>query len=357
MTAIIIVLLITILCVAKFHLKNGALNSFATAIAAIVALIIAFGFYEILGGLLLSKGVLPLKINGAIFLILFSVSFAILHVLNKTLVGSDIEFGKLVNIIASVIFGIVTGLIISGCVLVGINLASLPSKLSYKRFDNNIARGTMVPRKSFLGTDDLVANLFGWVSQGSMSGKKSFALYHPNFNNQIHLNNRLLGKKAMPVSGPKAVNIPKFGVRKKEIDGGKPYTAIRVEINGAAIDKGGATDKDGNFKFAPFQIGLICQVGDGPEKNVLYPESIDIYAADQSVQNITELGEIIWLERESFITAGGKRLVVMDIAFNIPSSVKPLLLAFKNTSITAVPALSSGEDTEEKLNKILKPKK
>jgi hypothetical protein len=215
----------------------------------------------------------------------------------------------------------------------------------------------MVPKKSFLGTDDLTAGLFSWVSQGSLSGKKSFALYHPNFNNQIHLNKHLLGEKVIPVSSPEAVNIPKLGVRKKETDDGKSYTVIRVEIKSATIDNGGAADKKGNFIFAPFQIGLICEIGKGPEKKVLYPESIDIYNRDQSVKKITELGESVWLEREDFITAGGKSRAVMDIAFNIPSSLKPELLAFKNTSITAVPALSSGEDKEEKLNKIFKPKK
>jgi hypothetical protein len=357
MAAITIVLLITILCVAHFYLKNGALFSFATLISVVLASIIAFGFYEFFGGMLLSRDIMPLRINGAIFLALFGLSFAGLHVLNGILVGSSIEFGRLINVLAAVICGTITGLIVSGCVLIGFNLASLPSKLSYKRFDGTISRSAINdPRKSLLGSDDLVAGLLGWVSRGSMSGKKSFALYHSDFNSQIHLSRHLLGDNIIPVSALSAVNIPKLGVRKKETDDGKSYTAIRVEINGAKIDKGGATDKDGHFGFAPFQLRLICQAGDGQGIKVLYPDSIKIYTKGKPIRKITEFGNAVMLDREDFTMAGSKKLAVMDLAFNVPSNVKPVLLEFKNSAVTEVPALSRDEDTEEKLNAIFKSK-
>ena len=362
MVAIIIVLLVTILCVAQFYLKNGTLTSFVTAIAAVIALVIAFGFYELLGGLLLSKGIMPLRANGGSFLILFGISFAVLYVLNGLLVGASIEFGQMTKVVTAIICGTITGLIISGSILIGFNLASMPSKLSYKRFDGTISKSSINnPKKSLMSTDDLVAGLFDWVSRGSMGGKKSFALYHSDFNSQIHLNKHLLSDDGViPVSGSNAVSIPKLGVRKKENADGKSFTAIRVEINGAKIDKGGAADKDGGFSFAPFQLSLICQSGDGAiaqDVKVLYPNSIRIYSKDKSVKKITEFGKVVNVGRDDCTMAGGKSLAVMDLEFDVPSNVKPVLLKFKNTAVTNVPGLSRDEATEEKLNEIFNPKK
>jgi hypothetical protein len=239
----------------------------------------------------------------------------------------------------------------------------MPSKLSYKRFEGTISRSSINnPKKSLMGTDDLVASLFNLVSRGSMSGKKSFALYHSDFNSQIHLNKHLLSDSGViPVSASKAVSIPKLGVRKKENNDGKSYTAIRVEINGGKIEKGGAADKDGGFAFAPFQLRLICQSGDGAnakDVKVLYPDSIRRYnGKGKLVEKITELGNVINLGRDDFAMSGGKKLTVMDLEFNVPSNVKPVLLEFRNTAVTNVPGLSRDEATEEKLNAIFKPKK
>jgi len=307
---------------------------------------------------------MPIMADGLVFLVLFGLSFALFHIINGCVVGSSIEFGKIANIVVAVICGAITGLIISGCVLVAFNLASLPSKFSYKRFDDTITRSEINdPGKSFLGADDFVAGLFGWMSKGSMSGKRSFSFYHSDFNSQIHLNKHLLGEKVIPVSASNAVSIPKLGVRKKETDDGKSYTLIRVEINGAKIDKGGATNKGGFFSFAPFQMRLICQSGDGANAanvKVLYPQSIRRYnGKGKPFKEIGEskFGATIKLESDDFVKSGSKRLAVMDIAFDVPSNLKPVLFEFKNSSVTEVPAISRDEDTEEKLKEIFKPEK
>jgi hypothetical protein len=276
--------------------------------------------------------------------------------LSGFVIGAKIEYPNAVKIATALICGAITGLIVSGCLLVALGSCGASSKLSYKRFDGTItANAISNPKKSLLGTDDMVANLFGWISNGSMSGKKSFKTYHADFVSQIHLNKHLAADGVISASGPDAVSIPKQGVREKETNDGEKYTLIRMEIKATKLDKGGATDKEGKLAFGMFQVRLVCTSSRSDEIKILYPKSVMVLAADKSKRKmVKEFGETISIERDQ-LTPG--KLGVVDLIFDIPSNLKPQLLEFKNTAVTLVPAVTKDDEAEDKINAVFKKSK
>ena len=359
MLAIAIVALITLLCIAQFYLKNNPLTSFVTAISALLGMIISFNFYELLGGLLLQKGYLVTQANAICFLLLFGVCFALFRVLSGLIVGSSIDFGNIAKIASAFIFGSVTGLIVSGCLLIALSMAATSSKLSYKRFDDTITKpGIMSPKKCIIPADDFVAGLFGVISKGSMSSKKSFAVYHKDFVSKLHLSKHLIKQGVSPVSADKSINIPKMGVRKSETKDGAEFTSIRLEIDSSKIDKGGAADKNGDLAFGLFQVRLICKdAGEnntlGSASKVLYPTpNIVLYPNGHPQKKVVTYAEPITFEKEEIVSAKAKRLAVIDLGFEIPPGVVPVLLEFKNIAVVEVPKLTTADDVEQQLNAI-----
>ena len=353
MAAIAIVLLVTILCVAHFYLKSDTLTSFVSAIIAVLSVIVAFGFSEQIGGLIAGKNILPAKATGLSFLLLFGLTFGILKALAGLVIGSKIEYPNAAKITVALVCGAITGLIVSGCLLVALGSAGVSSKLSYKRFDGTItANAISNPKKSLLGTDDMVANLFGWISNGSMSGKKSFKVYHADFVNQMHLNKHLSADGVISVSGPGAISIPKLGVREKETNDGEKYTSIRMEIKATKLDKGGATDEDGKLAFGMFQVRLVCTNPASGDIKVLYPKSIKVIMDSKGKgKMIKEFGETINIERDQLTSS---KLGVVDLQFNIPSNLRPQLLEFKNNAVVSVPPVTKDEETEDTINAVFK---
>ena len=359
MLATIQVALITIMCVAQFYLKNNPLTSFVTAVSAMLGMMIAFNFYELLGGLLIQKGYLVTYANGICFLLLFGVCFALFRVLSGLLVGSSIDFGNIAKTISAIVFGIITGLIVSGCLMIAVNMAGLSGKLSYKRFDDTITKPTLDnPHKCIIPADDFVAGLFGWISKGSMSSKKSFAVYHADYINKLHLSKHLIKDGVLPVSSRKAINIPAQGVRPAETSEGQKYTAIRLEIDSSKIDKGGAADKDSNLSFGLYQVRVICKnTGQkntfGSASKVIYPTSnVVLFPGGKPQKKVIPFGETLKFEKDEFTSAKGKRLALIDLAFEIPSGMEAVLLEFKNIAVVEVPKVSTSDNVEEQLNAI-----
>lgn len=364
MLATVIVALNVIMCVAQFYLKNNPLTSFVTAVSAMLGMIIAFNFYELLGGLLIQKGYLVVYANGICFLLLFGVCFALFRVLSGLLVGSSIDFGNIAKTVAAVVFGVFTGLVVSGCLLIAANMAGTSSKLSYKRFDDTITKPALDnPKKCIIPADDFVADLFGWISKGAMSSNKSFAVYHADYVNKLHLSKHLIDKKVLPVSSRKAVSIPSEGVRPAETSDGQAYTAIRLEIDSSKIDKGGAADKDNNLSFGLYQVRVICKESGqrntkGKASKVIYPTSnVVLYPNGTPQKRVIPFGETIEFDKDQFTTSKGKRVGVIDLAFEIPQGMEAVLLEFKNIAVVEVPKVSTGPDVEEKLNSIFKNNK
>ncbi len=365
--ASIAVVLIILGCAAYQYFKGTFIRAFATIIIAVCASVAAFGFFEVLANVFISKGdnsrFLPLVpwAQTLCFTLLFIVVFGALQTGMMFLTRRPVDLGFMPERIGRVVCGIILGLLLSGFLLTALGMAPLSNKyrsiFSYQRFDGRRS-------KVLLNADGFAAGLFSIISKGSLSGKRSFATIHPDFLDQVHLN-RLISGTSTLTCNPPAISLPKpavwpapqslseqvsqivsqlnrQGKLKDESTGksismpgpGSDYqpTIVRVGIKRRALS---IKPKINVGVFILPQLRLICKrqgYGDDP----LAGTGINIYpighlkAADQ-----IQVSTNIEIDRHDFEDdkAGEKWI---DFVFCIPRDYVPVLLEFKQNSIVEI---------------------
>jgi hypothetical protein len=363
------VILVILGCAAYQYFKGTFIRAVATIIIAICAGIVAFGFFELLANVLISRGesgsllsVVPWA-QPLCFALLYIIAFGAMQTGMMFLTQNrPVDFGFLPERIGRVVCGILLGLLISGYLLTALDMAPLPQKYPYQRFDGK-------RNKVLLNADGFASGLFSIISKGSMSGKRSFATVHPNFIDQIHLNRMNSGTSILTSKTP-AISLPKpteaavwpapqslneqinqivsdlnrQGKLKDELTNKlmsmpepisrdyQPWIA-RVGIIKNTVSKAKANIDGGTFILP--QLRLICKrqgYGDDP----LAGTGIDIYPighlkAEDQIQVSTE----ITLDRDKDFK-GNAREKWIDFVFCIPRDYVPVLVAFKQNSILEI---------------------
>jgi hypothetical protein len=363
--ASIAVVLIILGCAAYQYFKGTFIRAFATIIIAVCASVAAYGFFEVLANVFISKGAdsrflsLVPWAQTLCFTLLFIVVFGGLQTGVMFLTRQQVDLGFLPERIGRVVCGIFLGLLLSGFLLTALGMAPLPNKYPYQRFDGRRS-------KVLLNADGLATGLFSIISKGSLSGKRSFATIHPDFLDQVHLN-RLISGTSTLTTNPPAISLPKpavwpapqslseqvrqivsqldrQGKLKDELTDklismpgpdSSDYqpTIVRVGIRQRAISNTKASINGGAFIL--HQLRLICKrkgYGDDP----LAGTGINIYpighlkAADQ-IQVSTE----IKIDRNDDFKDGAREKFI-DFVFCIPRDFVPVLLEFKQNSIAEI---------------------
>jgi hypothetical protein len=352
MLALILILVTVLLTMAVFYLKCEALTSITTFLSAVFGIVAAMGFHEILGSFILSKGYGGAHAYWASALILFVVVFAVLRTAAFQILNPKIEFSPIIKQVISIVCGGLCGLLISGMLLIILAMSPLSGGLSYSRYD---LAGTVIPDKPnrlLVNADGWVSGLFSWISRGSLSGKSSYALYHPDPLNQIHLNR---AKGAFPIAGKQALKLPgKNYIRLREVtgkSGNQSLVVVRMGFNQQSFKSGGAADAEANLTLALGQIRMICgSKGDATGTAVGTP----IYPAGFVVKNKLEekkLGETITLERKEAQALQYGNAVWKDIAFEVPSNLTPKMLNYKyNVFFKLDPVVPGTDEIEKELN-------
>lgn len=195
-----------------------------------------------------------------------------------------------------------------------------------------------------------------------MSSKKSFAVYHADFLNQIHLNritpeakkdepgtprrsrrpvSKSKTKRPIIVASSKAIKVGKTGLTRQEDN----QTVVTMDISGKEIADGGAADETGTVLFTLSQVSLVCKEKSQPLDTT--GSGIAVYPAryiTKQERNTDEasLGELITFFRSDFKGAG--RTAQIKIAFDVPESMRPVLLRFKQNAIVRLPEESTAEE-------------
>lgn len=371
------VVLLTILGCAVFqHFKGTFVKAFATIIVAICASVVAFGYFEVLANVLISRGesgsLLSLApwAQSLCFMLIFVLAFAILQTVAIQLIRHPVDLGFVPELIGRVVCGIFLGLITSGLLLTALEMAPLSTKWPYQRFDPMRLEAEN-PSKVLLNADGLVTGLFSVVSNGSFSGKRSFATLHPNYLDQLFLN-RLIGTGDTSIisSVSPAIEVPKpavwpaskaiaeqvdLFVQELKTRGGKLVyddqagtsvsvpvspksgydpTIVRVgirkrAIRGAAAINGGA--------FTPSQLRLICKRKGYGEDRLAGKAAVNIYpiaylkAADKAEPMRPE----IKIATSDFDENSNNKFI--DFVFCVPGGFEPVLVQFKLNSIAEIP--------------------
>ena len=356
------VVIIILGCAALQYFKGTFVKAFAMIIIAICASVVAFGYFEVLANLIISRGndgsmlsLVPWA-QTLCFILLFVVTFGILQTVAVFLIRHPVDLGFLPERIGRVVCGIILGFMISGLLLTALQMGPLPLSYPYQRFDPARLNPDN-PGGVLLNADGFATGLFGLISNGSLSGKNSFKTLHPSYLDQLFLN-RFLGDVSGVSGVYPAIEVPKPGVWpasqavKEQVDkfvselrtrggkvvyepGGKSValpistkesynpTIVRVGIKKKAIKR--EVRVNGGV-FTPSQLRLICTRKTGEAVNA-YP--IGYLKTKDEIQISPE----IKLEAKNI--EGNVRFI--DFVFCVPSGFDPALVGFKLNSIVEIP--------------------
>jgi hypothetical protein len=339
----LLVVLIILGCVAYQYLKGTLVKSFAVVITSICASVVAFGYFELLANVFISREILVPWAHPLSFALLFILAFAVLQTIAAQLTRQPIDLGLLPERIGRVICGIFLGLIASGLLLTAAAMAPISAKYPYQRFDETSPDFEKKPSKVLLNADGFATGWFSIISSGSFSGKRSFATLHPAFLDQLFLNRYGISNGVSSVADSEAIEIPNKGAvwpapeGLKDSDGksvpsknesGDELTIVRVGITYQSIEKKGI--------FTPSQLRVVCKQ-ENDDKNPFTGKGKNIYpvgylkTADEL--QIKKLTDLIELKRSDF-TSSVKNI---DFAFYVPEGFVPVLVEFKQNSINQLP--------------------
>jgi len=264
----ILVVLIILGCVAYQYLKGTLVRSLATLVIVVWGSVVAFGYFELLGGVFVGRGSggslssFVLWAQALSFVLLFVLTFAILQTAANQLISKEINLELWPERIGRVCCGILTGLVLSGLLLTALAIGPLPSQYPYQRFDStrpDVER----PNKVLFNADGFATGWFSLISRGGMSGKRSFAALHPAFLDQLYLN-RHAGKKVSIITGSEVIEVPRQNAvwsgpeDLTDTEGGAvtPRAGYNLTIVKVGIKKS-ILKQEGKFTLS--QLRLICK--------------------------------------------------------------------------------------------------
>jgi hypothetical protein len=338
-------------CAAGLYFKGTLALGITMVFDAIVAGLVAFGFFEFASKYLIqyASGVAPWA-PMICFLTLLLLVFALLQAIQMQLSKEKIDLGVWPERIGRPAAGVVLGYLVTGYLLVAAAMGPLPNEYPYPRFDARNPNPTN-PHKAMLSPDGFVTGLFSTASKGgfgALSEPHSFALFHAGFLDQLYLN-RHQGKDVALMTSTSALDVPrKAGVwhapdslrdaEGKPVSGpaGTSLMLVRVGIKKAAL-------KDAT-KFTLAQMRLVCglKTGTGPalagQGQAVYPAGC--IGADGRFDR-RRLDEIIDLSKAS------GDLITMDLGFHVPMNSVPVLLEFKRNNVVQVSAPATAEDAPQ----------
>ena len=347
--ALVIVILVLLLTLAFFYLKCSMMQSIITLWSAVVAMIVAFSYYELVADLFISRGYGPDWASFGSFLIVFIVTFGVLRSASEFLFKSNIDLGNIVKISTALVCGLLTGLIFSGSLLVALGLLPTHGKMFYSRFSPEAPVSLTNPRKPVLGTDEFATGLYSVISAGCMSSDKSFGALHADYLNQIHLNKLGTKDEILSVSSREALILPRDKdqkpVRLQTVDN-KEIMIVRAGIQAKKITAGGANNDSGQIAFFPAQIRLIVKELT-PTENPLAKKATALYPV-----GLWENNNLIKYDLKEVIEAKNQQIkdgiYWIDIAFEAPGNEKPVLLQFKqNAAVDLTPYQEAVKNTPE----------
>ena len=351
--ASIAVLLIILGCAVLQYLKGTVVRAFAAIMVAISSLIAAFSFFELLAGFIVSHAESIANLAQPIsFALLFIIIFAVLQTLVIYLTRDKVNLGLWPERIGRAVCGLILGFIVSGVLVTALAMAPLPPQYPYERFDPSNPKPNS-PTTVLMNVDGFVTNLFSTISNGSLSGKKSFATLHPDYLNQVFLN-RLPKDVSIITSSTPAITVPidkavwpAPDVIKTQIDElnskgelfkspGRPVgpyspLIVRIGIKRNAIK---IEQKVTAGKFTTSQLRLICKRSNELQ-DPLSGKAINVYpvgylSARDQVHAATEV------ELNSNTDFGNDVIRNIDFVFCVPNGYTPVLAEFKLNSVAQI---------------------
>ncbi|PKL50887.1 MAG: hypothetical protein CVV39_00795 [Planctomycetes bacterium HGW-Planctomycetes-1] len=354
MLAELIVIVVILATVGFIYVKGSTIKSFTLLMNALIGSTAALSFFETAGRLILGYGYGGEWVFGGTFIVIFVLVFLLLNVLAEKLAPENVHFGDFPDIAVRSFISIFTGLVIAGAVLIAAALMPIGTKLPYGRFNpqNKNLRPTQPDKGLILNADGFTASLASWFSRGSISGKKSLAVFHPDFINEIHLNRIGINKNNTIITGNQAVEVKAAWLAPAELvsasdnqplspPSGKKIVIVRTGISNRNIKDGGAMPESGTMSFTTSQIRLSCKANESANDltgsaELAFPIGFIRKGNVVEIQNLTNE---INLTSKDF--SGGKKWY--DFVFYISADSVPVMIQFKLNSAAQIGKLVSGD--------------
>ena len=353
--AALVILLAIAGCGAYQYFKGSLVKAFTAFVIAVIASAAAFSWFEPLSQLLISRAgdgklaQLSPWSQMLFFLLIFMLVFSILQTAAAYFIRQNIELSFIVERVGRVFVGIFLGLFFSGIFMTALAMAPLPNKYPYQRFDNstvNQAAANAKPaEKVLLNADGFATGFFSVLSSGSLGGSKSFAVLHPDYLDQLHLNRYVHN---IPLfTSEEAIEVPKNAVSQASSDlkdsEGKPIaakaghnlTVVQVGIKKKLVEEAGT--------FTLSQFRLICK--NRTDKSKLAGSAVNAYPVGYHDENnlISDAGagEVLTIDKADFTD----NVKILKLVFSIPNGMTPVLAQFKSNNVVEVPAVK--QDTPQ----------
>ncbi len=352
-----IILLIIVLTVIHFYLKCSLMTSFSTLVAAIFATVIAFSYHEAMADLFISRGYGADWALSGCYVLAFILGSALFRALADLLVGSSIDLGKHARVAASLICGLITGVIIAGNLLVSMGLMPVQHKVIYSRFPADRQIILTNPQLPVVNADGFVTGLFSWLSRGALASDTSFAVVQTDFLNKIHLNRYYIQKDVQSIASRKCLSLPprdKKPIRLWSVPEKGNYTVVRIGIVSKSIPDGGANNAAGQIKFGMAQLRLICKpTGEADHLRgvgeAILPAGLLQY---RNPNRPTEGKQFVAKGLDDVIepddTLGMReRMLWVDVAFKVPDGMRPVMFQFKQNAMVSLLGLEPVQSTPE----------
>jgi uncharacterized membrane protein required for colicin V production len=354
------VVAVILICALLQFLKGRFVNAFVAFITTLCAGFVAFAYFELLAGLIVSRGdslpaiVVPWAQTIA-FAVLFLVAFVVLHVIAGQITRRPVALPDLADRIGRAVCGILLGLVLAGLLLTALAMAPLPNKYPYQRFQPARPNPGQ-PQKVLFNADGFATGWFSAVSRGTFSGTKSFAVLHPDFLDQAFLN-RCKASAGIPVvTAQNAIELPQRRQDPNNVAAWFAPDGLNTTDGNPAPTKSGHSliilrlglrrreIKDAG-RFTPSQIRLICKQK-GLNEKPLAGRAVNAYPLGymqaQDTLKLTRLTDKITVSYSDFEDRSPVKYI--DFAFHVPTGFAPVLIQFKQNSIAEVPQLASLEN-------------
>jgi hypothetical protein len=207
MYAELIVILVIISTVAFVYLKSSVIKAFVLLINVIVSAAVAFAYFETLGRIIIGYDLVIAWVLPASLIVIFALTLAILNAIGAKLAPADIYLSEFADKIIRSLIAAFVGLAIAGVILTAVALMPISTQLPYERFSPTVTSFTEPDKQLILNADGFITAVSSWLSRGSLSGQKSFAVFHPDFLNEIYLDRIGTDSQNSPVAGSSAVSV------------------------------------------------------------------------------------------------------------------------------------------------------
>lgn len=359
-----LVALLTILVPAVWSTKGRGFGAFSSLLAAVGALCaggIAFAVWEptawmIMGWGAGSSGFVGNLLQGSAFALglagPFLVSLLVIRLLTDAFVKANIDLGEMANMIGGALFGVVTGVVSVGILVISVGHLQAPASImGYAPIEERSGQPVYANRL-WIPVDLAVARLYEHLSLYGFASRTPLARHHPDVHvaagmqrityrnasrNTIYPDQfSILG--AYTISGPvddlsrdTFIVDPQGQTKRQQVfypDGSSPSGS--ATLHGYVMRfTSGAKERGGNVVLTPGQLRLIC-VDEAGDALAVHPVAV----ISPPEAGSTGLYRFRFDAPEGFIASiGGGADSVLGFEFIVPQGYEPRDLLVRNARV------------------------